>query len=55
MWKVRQVYTKPTNMTRMVEVLIYPVAVYGCEFWTDGKQDIQKVDVFDLWCWGKNT
>ena len=29
----------------------FPVVMYGCESWTVGKAECQRIDAFDLWCW----
>ena len=31
---------------------IFPVVMYGCESWTIKKADCQRIDAFELWCWG---
>ena len=33
----------------IVKVMVFPVAMYGCEGWTI-KQP-QRLDAFKLWCW----
>ena len=42
----------PTKVT-LVKVTVFPVVVYGCESWTIKKLGSQRVDAFDLWCWGR--
>ena len=37
--------TLPTKV-HLVEAMVFPVIMYGCESWT-----IKKVDVFEWWCW----
>ena len=37
--------TLPTNV-RLVEVMIFPVVVCGCESWTKKKAERQKIDAF---------
>ena len=27
--------------------------MYGCESWTIKKAEHQKIDVYELWCWGR--
>ena len=41
--------TLPTKV-HLVEVVVFPVAMYGCESWTIKKAE-QRFDVFELWCW----
>jgi len=33
--------------------MVFPVVMYGCESWTIKKAECWKIDVFELWCWGK--
>ena len=49
MLKSRDV-TLPTNV-HLVKAMFFPVAMYGCEYWTIKKADSQRVDTFELWCW----
>ena len=35
----------------VVEAMVFPVVVYGCESWTIKKAECQRIDVFELWCW----
>ena len=30
-----------------------PVVMYGCESWTIKKAECQRIDAFELWCWGR--
>ena len=34
----------------LIKAMIFPVAVYGCEFWTIKKAECQRIDAFQL-CW----
>ena len=34
----------------IVEVMVFPVVMYGCESWTMKKADHQIIDAFQLWC-----
>ena len=36
---------------RLVKAMLFPVVVYGCESWTVEKDECQRVDAFELWCW----
>ena len=40
----------PTKV-RLVNVMVFPVVMYGCENWTVKKAEHQRIDVFELWCW----
>ena len=42
--------TLPTKV-RLVEALVFPVVMYGCESWTVKKAECQRIDAFELWCW----
>ena len=42
--------TLPTKV-HIVESIIFPVVVYGCESWIIKKAERQTTDVFELWCW----
>ena len=35
----------------LVKVIIFPVAMYGCESWTIKKAEHRRIDAFELWCW----
>ena len=32
---------------------VFPVVMYGCESRTIKKAECQRIDVFELWCWGR--
>ena len=34
-----------------VKAMVLPVVMYGCESWTIGKAEHQRIDAFELWCW----
>ena len=42
--------TLPTKV-RLVEAMVFPVVMYGCESWTVKKAECQRIDAFELWCW----
>ena len=31
--------------------MVFPAVMYGCEGWTIKKNEQQRVDAFELWCW----
>ena len=35
----------------LVEAMVFPVLMYGCESWTVKKAEHQRIDAFELWCW----
>ena len=42
--------TLPTKV-RLVQAMVCPVVMYGCESWTIKKAEHQRTDAFELWCW----
>ena len=34
----------------LVQAMVFPVVMYGCESWTVKKAECQKIDAFELWC-----
>ena len=42
--------TLPTKVC-LVKAMVFPVVIYGCESWTIKKTELQRIDVFELWCW----
>ena len=42
--------TLPTKV-RLVEAMVFPVFMYGCESWTVKKAERRRIDAFELWCW----
>ena len=42
--------TLPTKV-HLVEVMVFPVVMYGCESWITKKTEQQRIDAFELWCW----
>ena len=35
----------------LVQAMVFPVVMYGCESWTIKKAEHQRIDAFELWCW----
>ena len=44
--------TLPTKV-HLVKAMVFPVVMYGCESWTVKKAERQRIDAFELWCWGR--
>ena len=44
--------TLPTKV-HLVEAMVFPVVICGCESWTVKKAEHQRMDAFELWCWRK--
>ena len=42
--------TLPTKV-RLVNAMVFPVVMYGCDSWTIKKAEHQGIDAFELWCW----
>ena len=42
--------TLPT-MVHIVKAMVFPVVTYGYESWTIRKDQHQRIDAFELWCW----
>ena len=40
-----------TTTCRIVNALVFPVVLYGCESWTIRKAERRRNDSFELWCW----
>ena len=40
-----------TLLIHLVNAMVFPVVMYGCESWTIKKAKHQKIDAFELWCW----
>src|SRR6476469_2944534 len=36
---------------RLVKTLVWPVVLYGCETWTMRKEEINRLDAFEIWVW----
>ena len=37
----------------LVNAMVFPVVVHGCESWTIKKAEHRRIDAFELWCWGR--
>ena len=44
----RRDITLPTK-AHVVEAMVFPVVMYGCESWTIKKDEHQRSDAFELW------
>ena len=42
--------TLPTKV-HLVQAIVFPVVMYGCESWTVKKAEPRRIDAFELWCW----
>ena len=37
----------------IAKAMVFPVIMYRCESWTIKKTECQKINAFELWCWGR--
>ena len=37
--------------SRLLQSLVFPVAIYGCEAWTIKKADAKRINAFEMWCY----
>ena len=44
--------TVPTKVF-LVKAVVFPVVTYECESWTIKEAEHQRIDTFELWCWGR--
>ena len=42
----------PTKV-HLVKAMVFLVVMDGCESWTTKKAECQRIDAFELWCWGR--
>ena len=35
----------------LINAMLFPVVMYGCESWTIKKANHPRTDAFELWCW----
>ena len=35
----------------LIKAMVFPVVMYGCESWTIRRDEHQRTDAFELWCW----
>ena len=42
--------TLPTKV-HLVNTMVFPVVMYGCESWTVKKAERRRIHAFELWCW----
>jgi len=46
----RRDITLPATV-HLVKAMVFPVVMYGYESWTIKKDEHQRIDAFELWCW----
>ena len=42
----------PTKV-HLVKAMVFPVVMYGCKSWAIKKAKHRRIDIFELWCWGR--
>ena len=42
-----------STKVHLVKAVFFPVVMYGCESWTVKNAECQRIEAFELWCWGK--
>ena len=47
--KIRGI-TLPTKVY-IVQAMVFPVVMHGCESWIVKRTEHQRIDAFELWCW----
>ena len=50
-WKARGVMLE--SKVKLVNVLVFPIFLYGAETWTMRNLERRKIDAYELWCWGR--
>ena len=40
-----------SSKVRVIQAMVFPVVMYGCESWTIKQAECQRIDTFELWCW----
>ena len=45
--------TFPTKF-HLIKAIVFPAVMYGCESWTIKKDEHQRIDAFELWCWSES-
>ena len=40
-----------STKVRLVNAMVFPVVMYGCEIWTVKRAECRRIDAFELWCW----
>ena len=42
--------TWPTKVY-IVKAMVFPIVMYECKSWTIKRDECQRIDAFELWCW----
>ena len=41
----------PSPRVHLVKAIVFPVVMYKCKNWVIKKEEYQRIDAFELWCW----
>ena len=50
---VHGVTKSQTWLSDWTELMVFPAVMNGCEGWTMKNAECWRIDVFELWCWGR--
>ena len=50
-WK--RLSSSSSSMVCIVKPMVFPVVMYRCESWIIKKAECQRINSFELWCWGR--
>ena len=50
---MNHIYLTLSTKVHLVEAMVFPVVMYGCESWTVKKAERRRIDAFELWCWAR--
>ena len=42
-----------STKVHLINSIVFPVVMYGCESWTVKKAEHRRIDAFELWCWSR--
>ena len=42
-----------STKVRLVNAMLFPVVMCGCESWTVKKAEGRRIGAFELWCWSR--
>ena len=42
-----------STKVHLAKAMVFQAVMYGCESWTLKKAEGQRIDAFELWCWGR--
>ena len=48
----KQRHNLPMNV-HLLQAMVSPVVTCGCDSWTVKTAECQRIDMFELWCWGR--